>query len=111
MKKSLRKFIKVEELKARAFAWEGSLNAFEEAFKRVAHSHMAIVHRPSWPDFIVQKHDSEIIGVEVKGPSDWISRNQRRTFDLLDSQGILKIFIWDANKPDELISWNEARLF
>ncbi len=68
-----------------------------------------LVHRPSWPDFILEDATGELIGVEVKGPGDWVSKNQRDTFDLLEKHGALRIFIWDANDPHRLIPWEEAK--
>jgi hypothetical protein len=50
------------------------------------------VHRPSWPDFLVQTNDG-LIAVEVKGPDDVISKTQAATFSLLESIGVA-VYIW-----------------
>ena len=51
----------------------------------------------------------EVVGVEVKSETDTISRNQERTFDLLESWKIMKVFVWDSSQPEHLISWSEAK--
>lgn len=53
-------------------------------------------HRPSWPDFLVDK-DGEMICVEVKSRTDAISITQHQTFNLLESIG-MKVYIWKNEK-------------
>lgn len=87
---------------------EETLTPHERRFVKRAHEQMLSVHRPSWPDFLVNLN-GRLVGVEVKGGQDWFSRNQRRTFDLLQESGVMDIYLWDANNPDQLTPWTKAR--
>jgi len=55
-------------------------------------------HRPSWPDFLVDRGD-ETICVEVKSRDDNIKPLQRATFILLESMGI-PVYIWRNDKSE-----------
>lgn len=110
MSKSVRKFLKEETKKSLLFHVDADvLKPSESAFVQRAHERMMIVHRPSWPDFIVCGDDGEIFGVEVKSGKDSLSVNQIRTFDVLTELGQMKIFLWDADQPDKLIPWSKVK--
>lgn len=55
-------------------------------------------HRPSWPDFLVERN-GEMICVEVKSRSDDVSQTQRATFILLEAMGI-PVYIWRNSKSE-----------
>lgn len=108
MARGLRKFLASEQEKIDLYRVDTvTLTTSERAFTIRAHEKMMAVHRPSWPDFLVEI-DGETVGVEVKAAADGVSPNQRRTFDLLEKMG-LKVFIWDESKPDRLLRWPTVR--
>jgi hypothetical protein len=75
---------------------------FKERFKRKMG-----VFRPSWPDFMCVR-DGKLMCVEVKGGDDWVSENQRATFDLLAEHGI-EVYIWHASFLDKFFPWSDVR--
>lgn len=110
LSRSLRKLIKHENLLADNCRVDPNCLTRTERqfFEKALEKHLSLVHRPSWPDFLVCIND-EWVGVEVKSSEDRISANQRRTFNLLDGQGILKIYVWDSGIPDRLIPWKRYK--
>jgi len=107
---SLRKFIAKEIKKAKNFkVIPERLVPAEQDFVKRAHIHnWTVVHRPSWPDFLV-RFNGKTIGVEVKGPNDSVSPNQARTFDLLEQNNILEVYIWYSWAPDRLVAWKSVK--
>lgn len=108
--KGQRRFLKEQIEKDAVFraAPEIATSPHEADFITRAHEKARAVHRPSWPDYLVDL-DGQLVAVEVKGGNDWFSDNQRRTFDILDAYGDLPIFVWDAHFPKRLIPWRKAR--
>lgn len=80
----------------------------EAQFKDKAINRGYIVHRPSWPDFILEK-DNQLYFVEVKSNKDSVSNTQKETFNLLERHGH-KIFLWKNNKDykGKLVKWNQG---
>jgi hypothetical protein len=81
----------------------------EAVFKANCLSRGWLAHRPSWPDYIVEKPDG-LIGVEVKSENDVVSNEQQMTFDMLEAMGV-PIFVWKKTGPDdgELIKWTDFK--
>lgn len=110
LSKSLQKFVTEELAKEANFYYNPEhLTATEVQFAKRANERMMRVHRPSWPDFLIEGDDHELCGVEVKSGGDTLSPNQIRTFDLLTQRGIMKIYLWDADHPSKLVPWEKAR--
>lgn len=80
----------------------------EAKFKARAISLGYKVHRPSWPDNIIEKN-GKLMFVEIKGASDEISREQAQTFSLLEKHGI-PVYIWKDtdNARGSLFRWNDG---
>ena len=82
-------------------------SAAEAKFKNAAAKNGYTVHRPSWPDFILEK-DGKLLFVEVKGANDEVSKFQRQTFNLLVEHGF-PIFLWKDSKEtrSKLAKWTK----
>lgn len=80
----------------------------EAAFKSRAIGRGYTVHRPSWPDYLLEK-DGKLMHVEVKGAGDEISKEQALTFTLLERHGI-PVYIWKDCKETrgQLIRWGDG---
>lgn len=70
--------------------------------------HGAKLWRAGWPDFLVRHPKLGVIGVEVKGPGDRLSRRQIACFDALEMGG-LRVFVWDSTAPTRLCPWRRFR--
>lgn len=79
----------------------------EALFKKRAAEKGYVVHRPSWPDFILEK-DGKLFFVEVKSRTDQASKNQKSTFHLLKKHGF-PVYLWKNSKEkrDKLTVWND----
>ena len=68
------------------------------------------VHRPSWPDFLVETPDGECFAVEVKSRTDSVRGTQSATFSLLEKMGV-RCFIWKNVKgmKASLVRWGSAQ--
>lgn len=82
-----------------------TLTPSEKQFVNKARRKLIAVHRPSWPDFMLVT-DEGLIFVEVKGGEDDVSKNQKRTFDILAKHGH-KVFIWREKAPGKLTRWGK----
>lgn len=78
------------------------LSMHEARFKRRCADRGWTIHRPSWPDYIVET-ETGMIAVEVKGGKDEVSFTQAATFDVLESMGI-RVFVW-RDGTDALARW------
>jgi len=78
----------------------------ENTFKARALDKGWRVHRPSWPDFLIER-DKGWFAVEVKSKTDHCSREQIKTFDALERLGV-KVFLWREAKPDILERWKRS---
>lgn len=85
---------------------DSKLTPWERRFKIRFERKMAVV-RPSWPDFLCVE-DGKLVLVEVKGGNDWVSKNQRFTFDILMHHGI-DVHIWHASFYRQLFKWRDVR--
>lgn len=65
----------------------------ERAFKQRALQKGWVVHRPSWPDFIVETPDGQTFAVEVKSRGDDLSLYQVQTLEVLERFG-LRTYVW-----------------
>lgn len=110
MKQNLAKFIQSEWERARDFRCDPQtlMSDAERAFVERANAQMIPVHRPSWPDFIIDQA-GQLIAVEVKGRTDKTSPNQIRTFNLLTRMGV-RIFVWSPEHPHKLQPWRGKRI-
>lgn len=80
----------------------------EAKFKARAMQKGYVVHRPSWPDYLLEK-DGKLMHVEVKGHNDEVSKEQALTFNLMERHGI-PVYIWkdcDETRGD-LIRWGDG---
>lgn len=84
------------------------LTECEEIFVERARAQMMPVHRPSWPDFIVDT-PSGLVAVEVKSPNDDLSDNQVRTLNILVRMGV-RCYIWTPREPNKLQPWNGKKI-
>lgn len=80
----------------------------EAKFKSRAIAKGYEVHRPSWPDYLLEK-DGKLLCVEVKGNKDTVSKEQAQTFTLLESHGI-PVYIWKdiQGARENLIRWGNG---
>jgi len=81
------------------------ISEYEANFKAKCLKKGWLPHRPSWPDFLVQK-DGQLIFVEVKGGRDSLSTTQQETFRVLEKAGI-KTYVWWNRVDDKLMPWRE----
>lgn len=80
----------------------------ERRFWHIATRKKWVVIRPGWPDFLCMNGNDEVFGVEVKNGSDWISTSQRETFDFLEVQDVLDIYVWHTSAPKMFMPWFHA---
>lgn len=107
--RSLLKMIHKEIARAKDFRIRPTgLMPAELEFANLALEKMWPVHRPSWPDFMMLTETDELVFVEVKGKTDQISDNQRRTFNILTRHGF-KVFVWHETRPRKLMKWTPNR--
>ncbi len=107
--RSIRKWLSDESNNSELFHVDmNRLVESEQAFVTHCHERLRKVHRPSWPDFLVES-DGKLYGVEVKTPFDRLSINQVRTFDLLTKSDMMDIYVWVSNRPNKLIRWQKAK--
>ena len=85
-----------------------SNSAGENAFIKRCRDKRRNVHRPSWPDYLLELN-GELVGVEVKAGNDKPSANQIRTFDLLVKHKVMAIYIWQPKYPKRLSAWPGAK--
>lgn len=71
----------------------------EAKFKGMAAARGFKVHRPSWPDFLLEKN-GKLYFAEVKSKKDMVSSFQHETFDLLEKYGIA-VYLWRDDKESE----------
>ena len=101
-----RRFVQRETKRATDFeVTMDVLTPSEQIFVNRARRKLIPVHRPSWPDFMILT-DEGLMFVEVKGGEDDISKNQKRTFNILTKHGH-KVYVWREKEPNKLQLWGK----
>jgi hypothetical protein len=81
------------------------LNGSESVFWEMETERGSLVLRAGWPDFLVERADGRIVGIEIKSGQDVLSQRQTAMLDLLERAGIV-CFVWRPER-DGLIPWRE----